>query len=83
MRSIWAWPDENPNWHEQIAVTSPNFFDWQMMKILIETDGMLDAISIDFLFKIAVPVEQSNRDKIQIKITRGFAMVPRKNSETT
>ncbi len=46
----------------------PHFLDRQMVKILIQIDGVLDAILVDLLFEVAMPVEQSDRDEIQVEI---------------
>ena len=52
----------------EVAVAAPHFLDGQMMKILVQVDRMLDAILVDLLFEIAVPVKQSDRDEIQVEI---------------
>ena len=51
------------------------------MEILVEADGVLHAVLVDLLFEIAVPVEQADRDEIQIEIAGGFAMIAGENPE--
>ena len=53
-----------------------------MMKVLVQINRFLPAFLVDLLFEIAVAIEQSDRDKVQIQIARRFAMIARKNSET-
>ena len=52
-----------------------------MIKVLVEINRRLNAVLVDLLAKIAVPVEQTDRNEIQIKIAGRFAMVSRKNAE--
>ena len=52
-----------------------------MMKILVQTDGVLHAVLVDLLFEVAVPVEQSDRDEIQVEIAGRFAMIAGENAE--
>ena len=51
------------------------------MEILIKVDRCLNAVLVDLLPEIAVPIKQTNRDEIQIKIAGRFAMVAGKNAE--
>src|SRR6476661_9874008 len=51
------------------------------MKILVQADRVLNAVLVDLLFEIAVAIEQTDRDKIQIEVARRFAMVTRENAE--
>ena len=39
-----------------------------MMKILIQTDGVLDAVLVDFLPEISVAVEEADGDEIQVEV---------------
>ena len=39
-----------------------------MIKILVEVNRSLNAFLIDLLAKISVPIEQTDRNEIQIKI---------------
>ena len=41
-----------------------------MIKILIQIDRCLNAVLVDLLPEIAMPIEQTNRNKIQIEIAR-------------
>ena len=52
-----------------------------MIKILVEIDRFLNAVLIDVLPEITVPIKQTNRHEIQIKIARRFAMVAGENAE--
>ena len=52
------------------------------MKILIQTDRVLDAILVDLLLEISVAIEQADGDEIEIEIAGGFAMVTGENAET-
>ena len=67
--------------NEQIAVAAPHFLDRQVVEVLVQADGVLNAFLVDLLFEVAVPVEQSDRDEIQIEIAGGLAMVPGQNAE--
>src|SRR5258708_4583229 len=51
------------------------------MKILVQIDRVLQAALVDLLPEVAVPVEQTDRDKVEIEITGGFAMIARENAE--
>ena len=53
-----------------------------MIKILVQINRRLNAVLIDLLPEIAVSIEQTNRNEIQIKIARRFAMVAGQNAET-
>ena len=64
------------------AVVAADFADRQMMKILIETDGVLDPVLVDFLSEISVAIEQADGDKIEVEVAGGFAMVAGENAET-
>ena len=59
---------QNPHCHQQCAIVAPDFADRQMMKVLIETDRVLDPVLVDFLPEISVPIEQADGDKIQVEI---------------
>ena len=39
-----------------------------MMKILIETDRVLNPVLVDFLPEISVSIEQADGDKIQVEV---------------
>src|SRR5689334_20118755 len=54
-----------------------------MVKILIEIDCSLNAVFVDLLPEIAVPIQETNCYKIQVEITRRFAVVPRQDAETS
>ena len=62
-------------------VALAHFANRQVMKILVQADRMLDAFLVDLLLEIAVPIEQADRDKIQVEIAGGLAMVARENAE--
>ena len=55
---------ENLDGNQQVIIALPDFADRQVMKILVQTDRVLDAILVDLLFEITVAVKQSDRDKI-------------------
>ena len=59
---------QNPHCHQQCAIVAPDFPDRQMMKVLIETDGVLDPVLVDFLPEISVSIEQADGDKIQVEV---------------
>ncbi len=65
---------------EMSRLLSPlaHFPDRQVMEILVQADGFLHAFLVDLLFEIAVPVEQSDRDEIQIEIAGRLAMIARR-----
>ena len=54
--------------HQQRAIVAPDFPDRQMMKILIETDGVLDPVLVDFLPEISVSIEEADGDEIQVEV---------------
>ena len=74
---------EEANGYEEIAFAAPHFPDRQMMEVLIQADGMLNAILVDLLLEVAVPVEQSDGDEVQIEIARGLAMIPGQDTEAS
>src|SRR5205085_5850570 len=51
----------------QCAIVAPDFPDRKIMKILIETDHVLDPVLVDFLPEISVSIEQADGDKIQVE----------------
>ena len=59
---------QNRHRHQQRAIVAPDFPDRQMMKILIETDRVLDPVLVDFLPEISVSIEQADGDKIQVEV---------------
>src|SRR5438128_8149104 len=59
---------QNPYCHQQRAIVAPDLPDRQMMKILIETDRVLNSVLVDFLPEISVSIEQADRDKIQVEV---------------
>ena len=73
---------ENAHRYEQGAIVAPNFADGQVMKTLIQTDGVLDAVLVDFLPEISVAVEEADGDEIEVEVAGGFAMVTGENAET-
>jgi hypothetical protein len=52
-----------------------------VIKILVPINCRLNAILIDLLPEIAVAIEETNRNKIQIKVARRFAMIAGQNAE--
>ncbi len=72
---------QNLHCNQQRGIIMPNFADWQMMKVLIKTDRVLDSVLVDFLPKISVPIEQPDGNKVQIEIAGRFAMVAGENAE--
>ena len=52
-----------------------------MIKILVQINRRLNAVLIDLLPEIAVSIEQTNRNEIQIKIARRFEMIAGQNAE--
>src|SRR3954451_2743248 len=72
---------ENRNRNEKLHFAAASFADWQVVKILVQVDRRLNAVLIDLLPEIAVAIEQTNRNKIQIEIARRFAMVAGQNPE--
>jgi len=59
---------QNPHRYQQRAIVAPDFPDRQMMKVLIETDGVLDPVLVDFLPEISVSIEQADGNKIQVEV---------------
>jgi len=54
-----------------------------MIKILVEVNRSLNAFLIDLLAEIAVPIEKTDRHKIQIKIAGRLAVVAGKDAQAT
>ena len=67
---------------EQIGIALAHFANREVMKILIQTDGLLNAVLVDLLFEITVAIKESDGDEVQIEIARGFAMIARQNAQT-
>src|SRR5437660_5287122 len=59
---------QNPHCHQQCAIVAPDLPDRKIMKILIETDRVLDPVLVDFLSEISVSIEQADGDKIQVEV---------------
>src|SRR5262249_30905903 len=74
-------PIENRHGDEKLGFAAANFSDRQVIKILVEINRGLNAVLIDLLPEIAVPIEQTNRNEMQIKVARGFAVVAGENAE--
>ena len=72
---------ENRDRNEKLHFAPASFADWQVVKILVQVNCCLNAVLIDLLPEVAVAIEQTNRNKIQIKIARRFAMVAGQNAE--
>src|SRR5439155_1501154 len=66
---------QNRHRDARLGIASPYLADRQMIKILIEINGFLTAFLIDLLAEIGVPIQQTNRNEIQIEITGRCAMV--------
>src|SRR5262249_32358346 len=54
-----------------------------MIKVLVEVNRRLDAVLINLLAKIAVPIQQTDRDEIQIEIAGRLTMIARENAQAT
>jgi len=54
-----------------------------MIEILIQVDRRLNAVLVDLLPEIPMPIEQANRNEIQVQIACGLAMIAGEYSETT
>ena len=68
-------PIENRYRDEKLCFAATYFPDRQVIKILVQINCRLNAVLIDLLPEISVSVEQTHRDKIQIKIAGRFAVV--------
>src|SRR6478672_2476518 len=75
-------PVQNRHRNEKLQFAAASFADWQVIKILVQINRRLNAVLIDLLPEIAVSVEQTNCNEIQIKIARRFAMIAGQNAET-
>src|SRR5437667_310448 len=74
-------PVQNRHWDTKLGIAPPYLADRQMIKILIEINGFLTAFLIDLLPEIAVPIQQTNRNEIQIEIASRFAMVASEDAQ--
>src|ERR1700730_2144041 len=54
-----------------------------MIEILIQVDRRLNAVLIDLLPEIAMSIQQTNRNEIEVEITRRLAMVASEYAKTT
>src|SRR5919204_2445113 len=58
---------QNLHRNKKLRIALPNLADGQVIEILIQVDCFLAAILIDLLPEIAMPIEQTNRNEIQIQ----------------
>ncbi len=72
---------QHPNRDEQRVIALAHFANREVMKILVQTDGVLHAVLVDLLPEIAVPVKQAYRDKIEVEIAGRFAVVAGEDAE--
>src|SRR5207249_89960 len=72
---------EQAHGDEQIVIALPDFTNRQVMKILVQADRVLDAVLVDLLLEIPVPIKEPDRDKIQVEIAGRFTMVAGENAE--
>ena len=69
---------------ERFAVlTVGNFLHGQVVEILVELDGLLDAFAVDLLFEITVAVEQTDGAEVQVEVARALAMVAGEDAQAT
>ena len=61
--------------HEQNLIVAHDFAEREMVKVLVQIDRFLPTILVDQLLEIAVTVEQSDRDKVQVEIARRLAVI--------
>src|SRR5207248_1537003 len=58
---------QNPNRYSDVIAVALHFPYRQVMEILIQVYGVLDAVLINFLPKITVAIQQADRDKLQVQ----------------
>src|SRR4029453_115540 len=63
-------PIQNRHRNEKFHFASASFVDRQVIKILVQIDRGLNTVLVDLLPEIPVPIEKTNRNKVQIKIAR-------------
>src|SRR6266496_2308032 len=68
-------PIQNRYRNQRFPVATKRFTDWKVIKILVQIDRCLNAVLVNLLPEIAMPIEQTDRNEIQIQIARRFAMV--------
>ena len=61
---------ENRHRNEKFHFASASFTDRQVIKILVQIDRGLNTVLVDLLPEIPVPIEETNRNKVQVKIAR-------------
>src|SRR5215469_111979 len=61
---------ENRHRNEKFHFASTSFTDRQVIKILVQIDRGLNTVLVDLLPEIPVPIEETNRNKVQVKIAR-------------
>src|SRR3954469_19840304 len=72
---------ENRNRNEKLHFPPTSFADRQGGKILVQVNCCLNAVLIDLLPEVAMAIEETHRNKIQIKIARRFTMIAGQNAE--
>src|SRR5213075_1349347 len=75
-------PIQNRYGNERFAIATEGFADWEMIKILIQIDRCLDAVFVDLLPEIAMSIEQTNCNEIEVEIARRLAMVTGEYTKT-
>src|SRR5262249_35932960 len=74
-------PIQNRRRNQKICFALADLANRQVIEILVQINRCLDAILVNLLSKIAVPVEQTNRYEIQIEVACRFAMIAGQNAK--
>ena len=57
-------PIQNRYGNQRFPIATECFPDWQMIKVLIQINRCLNAVLVDLLPEIAMPIEQTYRNEI-------------------
>src|SRR5262249_22305950 len=74
-------PIQNRHRNQRVPVATEGLTDREMIEILIQINCRLNSVLVDLLAEVAMPIEQTNRNEIQIQIARRFAMIASKDAE--
>ena len=62
---------------ERLAVVAAgDFLHGQVVEILVELDGLLDAFAVDLLLEVTVPVEQADGAEVQVEVAGDLQWSP-------
>ena len=72
---------QNRHGNQNFGIPVAYLTNRQVIEILIKVDRLLKAVFVDLLPEIAMAIEETNRNKIQVKIAGRFAVVAGQDAE--